>query len=42
MSRAWIVIAKQTLPHNGRSHRGQAKKKPFTAEELEEKRLTKV
>jgi hypothetical protein len=29
-------------PHNGRSHRGQAKKRPFTAEELEEKRLTKV
>jgi hypothetical protein len=29
-------------PHNGRSHRGQAKKRPFTAEELAEKRLTKV
>jgi hypothetical protein len=29
-------------PHNGRSHRGQAKKKPFTAEELEHKGLTKV
>jgi DNA repair exonuclease SbcCD ATPase subunit len=29
-------------PHNGRSHRGQAKKRPFTAQELEEKRLTKV
>jgi DNA repair exonuclease SbcCD ATPase subunit len=29
-------------PHNGRSHRGQAKKRPFTAEELEEKGLTKV
>jgi hypothetical protein len=29
-------------PHDGRSHRGQAKKKPFTAEELEEKGLTKV
>jgi hypothetical protein len=29
-------------PHNRRSHRGQAKKRPFTAEELEEKGLTKV
>jgi hypothetical protein len=29
-------------PHDGRSHRGQPKKKPFTAEELEEKGLTKV
>jgi hypothetical protein len=29
-------------PHNGRSHRGQAKKWPFTDEELEEKGLTKV
>jgi hypothetical protein len=28
-------------PHNGRSHRGQAKKRPFTAEELEEKGLTR-
>jgi hypothetical protein len=29
-------------PHDGRSHRGQTKKKPFTAEELEKKGLTKV
>jgi hypothetical protein len=29
-------------PHDGRSHRGQTKKRPFTAEELEEKGLTKV
>ena len=29
-------------PHNGRNHRGQAKKKPFTPEELEEKGLTKL
>ena len=29
-------------PHDGRSHRGQSKKKPFTAEELEQKALTKV
>jgi hypothetical protein len=29
-------------PHDGRSHRGQSKKKPFTAEELEQKGLTKV
>jgi hypothetical protein len=29
-------------PHDGRSHRGQSKKKPFTPEELEEKELTKV
>jgi hypothetical protein len=29
-------------PHDGRSHRGQMKKKPFTAEELEKKGLTKV
>jgi DNA repair exonuclease SbcCD ATPase subunit len=28
-------------PHDGRSHRGQSKKKPFTAEELEQKGLTK-
>jgi hypothetical protein len=28
--------------HDGRSHRGQTKKKAFTAEELEEKGLTKV
>jgi hypothetical protein len=29
-------------PHDGRSHRGQSKKKPFTAEELEQKALTKI
>jgi hypothetical protein len=29
-------------PHDGRSHRGQTKKKPLTAEELEQKGLTKV
>jgi DNA repair exonuclease SbcCD ATPase subunit len=29
-------------PHDGRSHRGQTKKKPFTAEDLEQKGLTKV
>ena len=29
-------------PHDGRSHRGQPKKKPFTADELEQKALTKV
>jgi hypothetical protein len=29
-------------PHDGRSHRGQAKRRPFTAEELEQKGLTKV
>lgn len=29
-------------PHDGRSHRGQTKKKPLTAEELEQKELTKV
>ena len=29
-------------PHDGRAHRGQPKKKPFTAEELEEKGPTKV
>ena len=29
-------------PHDGRAHRGQPKKKPFTAEELEQKALTKV
>jgi hypothetical protein len=28
--------------HDGRAHRGQTKKKPFTTEELEEKGLTKV
>jgi hypothetical protein len=29
-------------PHDGRSHRGQSKKKPFTTENLEEKGLTKL
>jgi hypothetical protein len=29
-------------PHDGRSHRGQTKKKPLTSEELEKKGLTKV
>jgi hypothetical protein len=29
-------------PHDGRSHRGQSKKRPFTAEELEQKGLTKA
>jgi hypothetical protein len=29
-------------PHDGRSHRGQTKKRPFTAEELEQKAMTKV
>ncbi len=29
-------------PHDGRSHRGQTKKKPLSAEELEQKGLTKV
>jgi hypothetical protein len=29
-------------PHDGRSHRGQTKKRPLTAEELEEKGLAKV
>jgi hypothetical protein len=29
-------------PHDGRSHRSQTKKKPFTEEELEEKGLTKT
>jgi hypothetical protein len=29
-------------PHDGRSHRGQTKKKPLTAEELAKKGLTKV
>jgi hypothetical protein len=29
-------------PHDGRSHRGQNKKKPFTVEELEAKGLTKI
>jgi hypothetical protein len=29
-------------PHDGRSHRGQSKKRPLTADELEKKGLTKV
>jgi hypothetical protein len=29
-------------PHDGRTHRGQTKKKPLTAEELEQKGLLKV
>jgi hypothetical protein len=29
-------------PHNGRNHRGQVEKRPFTPEELEEKELTKL
>ena len=29
-------------PHDGRSHRRQPKKKPFTTDELEEKELTKL
>jgi hypothetical protein len=29
-------------PHDGRSHRGQSKKRPLTTEELEEKGLTKL
>jgi hypothetical protein len=29
-------------PHDGRSHRGQSKKKPLTTEELEAKGLTKL
>jgi hypothetical protein len=29
-------------PHDGRAHRGQTKKRPLTAEELEKKGLTKV
>jgi DNA repair exonuclease SbcCD ATPase subunit len=28
-------------PHDGRSHRGQSKKRPFTTEDLAEKGLTK-
>jgi hypothetical protein len=37
-----ICIFRTDPPHNGRSHRGQSKKRPFTLEELEEKGLTKV
>jgi hypothetical protein len=29
-------------PHDGRSHRGQTKKRPLTAEELEQKGMTKI
>jgi hypothetical protein len=29
-------------PHNGRSHRCQTTKKPFTADKLEQKEMTKV
>ena len=29
-------------PHDGRSHRGQTKKRPLTTEELEQKGLTKL
>ena len=29
-------------PHDGRSHRGQTKKRPLTAEELEKKGLAKI
>jgi hypothetical protein len=29
-------------PHDGRSHRGQSKKKPLTAEELDRKGLTRL
>jgi hypothetical protein len=37
-----ICIFRTDPPHDGRSHRGQSKKKPFTLEELEEMGLTKV
>ena len=37
-----ICNFKTDPPHDGRSHRGQTKKKPLTAGELEEKGLTKV
>jgi hypothetical protein len=37
-----ICNFKTDPPHDGRSHRGQSKKKPFTTEELEEKGLTKL
>ena len=33
---------KTNPPHDGRAHRIQATKKPFTAEELKERGLTKV
>jgi hypothetical protein len=37
-----ICIFRTDPPHNGRSHRGQSKKRPFTLEELEEKGMTRV
>jgi DNA repair exonuclease SbcCD ATPase subunit len=37
-----ICNFKTDPPHDGRSHRGQSKKKPLTTEELEEKGLTKL
>jgi hypothetical protein len=37
-----ICNFKTDPPHDGRSHRGQNKKRPLTAEELEAKGLTKV
>jgi hypothetical protein len=37
-----ICNFKTDPPHDGRTHRGQTKKKPLTAGELEEKGLTKV
>jgi hypothetical protein len=33
---------KTAPPHNARSHRSQTTKKPFTADELEQKGMTKV
>jgi hypothetical protein len=37
-----ICNFKTDPPHDGRTHRGQTKKKPLTAGELEKKGLTKV
>jgi hypothetical protein len=37
-----ICNFKTTPPHDGRTHRSQKSKKPFTVEELMEKGLTKV
>lgn len=37
-----ICIFRTDPPHNGRSHRGQSKRRPFTLEELDEKGLTRV
>jgi hypothetical protein len=37
-----ICIFRTDPPHDGRSHRGQTKKKPFTTEELEAKGLTRL